>query len=79
MNLYSAAVLIVDEKEIDGKYINSLMKFSDRKPLLKINISNSGKSNHVGEVRFYDELNLDSLERAAISKAISEYISTIRF
>jgi hypothetical protein len=78
MYRYNAAVLIVDEEEIGGKYIESLMKFSDKKPLLKINISNGGKLNYVGGIRFHDELNLDCLERVEISKVISEYISTIR-
>lgn len=77
MYLYSAAVLIVDNEEINDKHIESLKKFSDKKPLFKINISNGGESNHVGGVRFHDELNLGCLERSAIRKVISEYISTI--
>lgn len=75
MHLYSAAVLVVDDKEINDKHIESLIKFSDKKPLFKINISNGGKSNHVGGVHFHDELDLGCLERASINKVISEYIS----
>jgi hypothetical protein len=78
LHYYSAAVLIVDEKIIDDKYIVSLSKFSKQKPLIKINISDSGLSNSVGGVHFSDELKLDNLDRASIQSSVSEYIQKLK-
>lgn len=77
ISLYSAAVLIVDDKDISDKYIKSLERFSNTKPLIKINISDAAKLNNVRGVHFHDELTFDSLERSAIRSDISEYISKI--
>lgn len=78
MHNYSAAVLIVDDKEIMDKYIPSLIKFSEHKPLIKVNISEAGMRNSVSGVNFIDQLKLDNLERASIRQNISEFISNLK-
>ena len=59
MHNYSAAVLIVDDQVIKDKYIPSLAKFSEHKPLIKVSISDAGVENSVGEIHFTDQLKLD--------------------
>jgi len=78
MHNYSAAVLIVDDQVIDDKYIRSLTKFSEHKPLIKISISDAGEANTVGKINFTDKLKLDNLERSKIRQSISEYILRIK-
>lgn len=78
MHNYSAAALIVDDKKIIDKYIPSLIKFSEHKPLIKINISEAGMRNSVGGVNFIEQLKLDSLDRTSVKQSVSEFISNLK-
>lgn len=78
MHNYSAAALIVDDKKIIDKYIPSLIKFSEHKPLIKINISEAGVRNSVGGVNFIEQLKLDSLDRTSVKQSVSEFISNLK-
>lgn len=78
MHNYSAAALIVDDKKIIDKYIPSLIKFSEHKPLIKINISEAGMMNSVGGVNFIEQLKLDSLDRTSVKQSVSEFISNLK-
>lgn len=78
MHNYSAAALIVDDKKIIDKYIPSLIKFSEHKPLIKVNISEAGVRNSVGGVNFIEQLKLDSLDRTSVKQSVSEFISNLK-
>lgn len=78
MGNYSAAALLVDDKKIMDMYIPSLTKFSKHKPLIKINISEAGIRNSVGDVIFSDQLNLDNLEPSSIRLSILEFITNYK-
>lgn len=77
MHNYSAAALVVDDKKIIDKYIPSLIKFSEHKPLIKINISEAGMRNSVGGVNFIEQLKIDSLDRTSVKQSVSEFISNL--
>lgn len=78
MHNYSAAALIVDDKKIIDKYIPSLIKFSEHKSLIKINISEAGVRNSIDGVNFIEQLKLDSLDRTSVKQSVSEFISNLK-
>lgn len=74
---YSGAVLIVDNKDIDNKYINALKNFSNKKPLIKISISKNTIKNNITDINFEDEISLKSLNPTDIRSTILEYMSPV--
>jgi len=74
---YGAAVLIVDDNPIDSEFIESLSKFSNKRPLFRLNVDDSSKSNDVGGISFNGELTLGSKEPLEIKKQVTAYLSTI--
>jgi MarR-like DNA-binding transcriptional regulator SgrR of sgrS sRNA len=72
---YGAAVLIVDDKLIATEHIDSLVRFSKKRPIIRLNIDETSHINLLAEINFADELTLKSTERTAIRNQVNEYIS----
>lgn len=70
---YNAALLIVGDKPIEPKYISALSKFSEKRPVIRLNIVDNATSG-LEDIRFSGELNFTSESTSSVRDMVREYI-----
>lgn len=71
---YSAALLVVGDKPVDEKYIYALSKFSEKRPVIRLNIGNSAADVKFKNISFIDELNFSPDSNLSVKDIVCEYI-----
>lgn len=74
IHLYDAAILLVDNKNIEDNHIESLDSFLSKKPIFKLNLLNSTQTDSVNKLKFTKEITLHGLQKNDFEFVISEII-----
>ena len=70
----TAAILLVDDKPIDPKYLESLSIYSQARPIIRLKLDSYAKEKQISGVNFSDELVLKSKERLKVREQVIEYL-----
>lgn len=74
---YGAALLIVGDKPIEPKYVSALSKFSDKRPVIRLNIVDIATKSRLEGITFSDELNFTSESGLSVRDIVREYINKL--
>jgi len=74
---YGAALLIVGDKPIESKYVAALSKFSEKRPIIRLNIVDAVPASVLEGISFSDELNYTSNSNLSVRDIVCEYIDKL--
>lgn len=74
---YGAGVLVVGDKAIEEKHLKALENFSQKKPLVRLNIDEKCSQVELKEIEFSEEFTLNSAELPDIRGELTAFISRI--
>lgn len=74
---YGAGVLLVGEREIEDNYKKALEMFSNKKPLIRLNLSNNASDVELKNITFSERFTLQSSNTEEIRRDINDFILKI--
>jgi hypothetical protein len=74
---YGAALLIVGDKKIEPNYVSALLKFSEKRPIIRLNIVDTITENGLESIHFSDELNYTPGSDLSVRGIVYEYIDRL--